>query len=114
MFRFSEFKLYFPSHRNFFQLLKSYSLVVLGRILFAGSEFEIFGDFGRVCSSVLVSEPGFGRVQSSVSDLNRFEVQAFWVQSSVLANELRFERVRSSLYLGSFQLYSLEKRHLLT
>ena len=34
---------------------------------FVGSEFEIFGGFGWVRSSVLVGEPGFGRVQSSTS-----------------------------------------------
>ena len=28
-----------------------------------GSEFRIFGGFGRVCSSVSVDKPGFGRVQ---------------------------------------------------
>ena len=31
-----------------------------------GSEFGIFGGFGWVCSSVLVDEPGFKRVLSSV------------------------------------------------
>ena len=49
-----------------------------------GSEFGIFGGFRWVCSSVLVDEPGLGKVQSSVfPDLglgsawfwpNRFEV----------------------------------------
>ena len=38
--------------------------VVLGRTQFVGSEFGIFGGFGWVCSSVLVGELGFGRVQS--------------------------------------------------
>ena len=52
-----------------------------------GSKFGIFGGFGWVRSSVLVDEPGFGRVRSSVfPDLglglagfwpNRFEVWAF-------------------------------------
>ena len=32
---------------------------------FVGSEFGIFGGFGWVRSSVLVGEPGFGRVRSS-------------------------------------------------
>ena len=34
---------------------------------FVGSEFGIFGGFGWVRSSVLVGEPGFGRVRSSTS-----------------------------------------------
>ena len=51
-------------------------------------EFGIFGGFGWVHSLVLVDEPGFGRVLSSVfQDLdlgsacfwpNEFKVQAFW------------------------------------
>ena len=32
-----------------------------------GSEFGIFGGFGWVRSSVMVGEPGFGRVRSSTS-----------------------------------------------
>ena len=62
--------------------------LVKGRTLFIGSEFGIFGGFGWVCSSVLVDEPGFGRVRSSVFTelnlclacfgLNRFHIQAFW------------------------------------
>ena len=49
-----------------------------------GSKFGIFGEFGKVRSSILVEKPGFGRVQSSVFPglahfwRNRFEVQAFW------------------------------------
>ena len=60
---------------------------MLGQTQFVGSEFGIFGGFGRVHSSVLVDEPGFGRVRSSVFPnlglgsahfwLKRFEVQAF-------------------------------------
>ena len=38
----------------------------MGRTQFMGSEFGIFGGFGWVCISVLVDEPGFGRVQSLV------------------------------------------------
>ena len=55
-----------------------------------GSEFEIFGGFGRVGSLVLVEEPRFRGVQNSVFPylglgsahfrLNRFEVWVFWVQ----------------------------------
>ena len=37
---------------------------MLGRTQFVGSEFGIFGGFGWVRSSVLVGEPGFGRVLS--------------------------------------------------
>ena len=61
---------------------------MLGRIQFVGSKFGIFGGFGWVRSLILVDEPGFRRVQSSVFlDLglgsahfwpNRFEVRAFW------------------------------------
>ena len=53
-----------------------------------GSEFGNFGGFKWVRSSILVDEPGFGRVRSSIwldlglgsayFWLNRFEVQAFW------------------------------------
>ena len=61
--------------------------------------FGIFGGgFGWVCSSVLVDEPGFERVQSLVFPdldlslahfwLNRFEVRAFWKGSSGF--EVRF------------------------
>ena len=42
-----------------------WSQLVLGRTQFVGSEFGIFGGFGWVRSSVLVGEPGFGRVRSS-------------------------------------------------
>ena len=55
---------------------------------FMGSEFEIFVGFWWVHSSVLVDEPGFRKVRSSVFPdlgpdlahfwLNRFKVQAFW------------------------------------
>ena len=34
--------------------------------MFVGSEFGIFGGFGWVHISVLVDEPGLGRVRSSV------------------------------------------------
>ena len=61
--------------------------LVLSQTQFVGSEFGIFGGFGWVRSSVLVNEPGFGRVRSSVfPDFglgsacfwpNRFEVRAF-------------------------------------
>ena len=41
-------------------------IIVLSRTQFVGSEFGIFEGFGRVHSSVLVGELGFGRVRSSV------------------------------------------------
>ena len=51
------------------------------------SEFGIFGVFRWVCSLVLVDEPGFGKVRSSVFPdlglgsahtwLNRFKVSGF-------------------------------------
>ena len=40
--------------------------IVLGRTQILASKFGIFGGFGWVSSSVLVDEPGFGRVRSSV------------------------------------------------
>ena len=59
----------------------------LNLIIVMGSEFGIFGGFGWVHSSILVDEPGFGRVRSLVFPdldlgsthfwLNRFEVLAF-------------------------------------
>ena len=62
--------------------------VMLDWTNFVGSEFGIFGGFGWVCSSVLVDEPGFGRVRSLVfPDLGlgstyfrakKFEVRTFW------------------------------------
>ena len=39
--------------------------IVLGQTQFVGSEFELFGGFGWVRSSVSVGELGFGRVRSS-------------------------------------------------
>ena len=61
--------------------------LVLSQTQFVGSEFGIFGGFEWVLSLILVDNPGFGRVQSSVfPDLglgsahfwpNRFEVQVF-------------------------------------
>ena len=87
-------------------------------------------DFWRVCSSVLVDESGFGRVQSLVFlnlDLglahfwqNRFHFWAFWrglngfevrfLQTNLDLSEFKFQPVklnvvRSSLYLGSIQRY---------
>ena len=85
---------------------------------FVGSEFEIFGGFGWVRSSVSASEPGFERVRSSTSRVRSssklevfskmFIVVGFvgsefgifvgfgWVRSSVLVGKLGFGRVRSS------------------
>ena len=39
-------------------------ILVLGQTGFMGSEFGIFGGFGKVRSSVFVGRPGFERVQS--------------------------------------------------
>ena len=83
-----------------------------------GSEFGIFGGFGWVRSSVLVGEPGFGRVRSSTSrvrssskfiDFSKmFNTVGFvgsefgifggfgWVRSSDLVGKPGFGRVRSS------------------
>ena len=94
---------------------------MLGRTQFVGSEFGIFGGFGWVRSSVLVGEPGFGRVRSSdlrfgeswrpynlIIFSKMFIVVGFvgsefgifggfgWVRSSVLVGKPGFERVRSS------------------
>ena len=91
---------------------------MLGQTQFVGSEFGIFGGFGWVRSSVLVGEPGFGRVRSSTSrvrssskfiDFSKmFNTVGFvgsefgifggfgWVRSSVLVGKPGFERVRSS------------------
>ena len=91
---------------------------MLGQTQFVGSELGIFGGFGWVRSSVLVGEPGFGRVRSSTSrvrssskfiDFSKmFNTVGFvgsefgifggfrWVRSSVLVGELGFGRVRSS------------------
>ena len=88
------------------------------------------GSGGRVCCLILVDKPGFRGVQSSVFRdlglglarfwLNRFEVQAFWRGSSGFevqfwwtnlglsefkVQPVKFEAVRSSLYLGSIQHY---------
>ena len=41
-------------------------ILVLGWIQFMGLGIRIFGGFGWVCSSVLVDEPGFGMVRSSI------------------------------------------------
>ena len=59
---------------------------------FVGLAFGIFGEFGWVRSLVLVYEPEFGRIQSTVfPDLglglahfwpNRFKVWAFWKGSN--------------------------------
>ena len=45
-------------------------IIVLGRTQFVGSEFEIFGGFGRVCSSFLVGKQGFRRVRSLYLELS--------------------------------------------
>ena len=42
------------------------SILVLGRTQFKGLQFGIFGWYWRVHSSVLIDEPGFGKVRSSV------------------------------------------------
>ena len=88
-----------------------------------GSEFGIFGGFGWVRSSVLVGEPGFGRVRSSdlrfgeswrpynlIIFSKMFIVIGFvglefgifggfgWVHSSVLVDEPGFGRVRSLIF----------------
>ena len=101
---------------------------MLGQIQLVGSKFGIFGGFGWVRSSALVDEPGFGKVRSSgLLDLrldsahfrlNKFEVQAFWWGSNGFkvrvwrtnlgskefkVRHVKFEAVRSSLYLGSIQ-----------
>ena len=102
--------------------------IVLGRKKFVGLKVRIFGGFRWVCNSVLVDEPGFGRDRSLVFPnlglglayfwLNRFEVWAFrrglnwfevrfwWMNlgsSEFKVRLIKFEEVRSSLYLGSIQ-----------
>ena len=91
--------------------------LVMGQTQFVCSEFGIFVGFMWVRSSVLLDEPGLGRVQSlgfsdfgldsAFSRLNRFEVR-FWWRMNLGSSEfevrpVRFDAVRSSLYFGSIQ-----------